>query len=443
MQSHSEVKTTSRALPWIIWGLAAVFYAYEYFLQVSPSVMVHELMRGFSINATALGNLIALYVYAYACMQIPAGLLLDCIGPRRLLTAASATCVVGAFLFGIAHVLWMAQLGRLLIGFGSAFAAIGTFKLATIWFPANRFAFLAGLTLTIGMMGAVFGSAPLAVLVEHVTWRQSMMILAGSGVLVSSMIWLVVRDSPNYFIPSALQKVDEHKTSLREILASLSYLFKQPQTWLIAIYGGLMFAPTPAFAGLWGTSFLMTKYHVPKVAAASATSMIFIGWAIGSPVFGFISDYLKRRKPTMYVAAIGGFISIILAVYVKLPFYLLYIPLLCFGIFSSGFLPAFAAIREINPPKMNATALGFMNMLNMVGAAILQPLIGWVLDLNWHGVKHLDARVYSVHAYSIALLVLPICLGLALVLLPLLRETHCRPLEDFSILNKTAVKPQY
>lgn len=416
-------KNNSRFLPWFVWGFAALFYAYEFFLQVSPSVMVPDLMDTFNVTAGGLGSLAALYFYSYAIMQIPAGIFLDALGPRRLLTISSATCVLGAFIFGIAHQLWQAEIGRLLIGFGSAFAVIGTFKLASIWFKPSKFAFMVGLTVMIGMFGAVIGGSPLALLVSHFGWRQSMMLLAGIGLVLCFLIWLVVRDKPKHLLNKTTP--DNYSQQNTGICKSLIYIFKQKQSWLIGIYGGLMFAPTSAFAALWGVPFFMTKYSMTRPDAALTIAMIFIGWAVGSPLWGWYSDKIKRRKPSMYIGAFLTFIAMVLIIYVNLPLDILYVTLFCFGFFSAGFLPSFSMIREISPPNINATAVGFMNMMNMIGGAVLQPLIGWILDRYWQGHFLDGARVFSLHAFHISLLTLPCILLLALLLVPFIQETYC------------------
>ena len=136
-KTTSTLITQQRSLPWVIWGLGALFYSYEFFLQVSPGVMAHDLMHTFKVNATQLGNLGALYFYAYAMMQIPVGVLLDSLGPRRLLTIAIIICACGAIFFGSAHTFWVAGTGRFLTGLGSAFAAVGCLHLAATGYPLN------------------------------------------------------------------------------------------------------------------------------------------------------------------------------------------------------------------------------------------------------------------------------------------------------------------
>jgi sugar phosphate permease len=121
---------------WLFWGLAALFYFYQFILRVSPGVMSHELMRDFAVQGCALGVLGAFYYNAYAAMQIPLGILMDRFGPRRLIAVSCATAALGTYFFSQAETLALASFGRLLMGAGAACGFIGTIKLATLWFWA-------------------------------------------------------------------------------------------------------------------------------------------------------------------------------------------------------------------------------------------------------------------------------------------------------------------
>lgn len=407
---------------WIVWGLGAIFYFYEFLLQVSPGVMVPELMQAFNVNAASLGHLTAFYFYAYAGMQIPVGVLLDKYGPRRLLSFAALVCMAGCLLFGYADGMSQAALGRFLIGFGSAFAAVGCMKLASNWFPLERFALLTGLLVTLGMLGAVGGETPLALLINMIDWRSSNILLGGIGGGIALLIWLVVRDTP-----SGVQVATPAKTKTG-LLSGLIHVIKSKQNWLAALYGGLMFAPTSAFGALWGVPFLMTKYGISRPAAAGMISMLFIGWAVGSPLTGWLSDYIHRRLPTMIAGTIGSLLIILGIIYATVPLVVMSALLFFFGFFSSGFLPAFSIIREINHNHITATALGFMNMLNMIGGAVLQPFIGFLLDHYWTGKLMAGTRVYSLENYHVALAVLPIIIFISSLFIPFIKETRCKPL---------------
>lgn len=409
--------------PWFIWLVAATFYGYEFFLQISPSVMVPNLMQAFHVNAAMLGNLAAFYFYSYTIMQIPSGLLLDRLGPRKVLFFATLICAFGAFIFSQADFLTIAQLGRLLIGIGSAFAVVGAFKIIANWFPIRRFALLTGLTLTVGTAGAVSAGAPLAALVDTIDWRHSMLLLAVCGFVLAVIIWLVIRDCPQT-IKNSKNRCN-HEPKQLPVLKSLSVVAFSKQNWIVAIYGGLIFASTSAFGGLWGVPFIEAAYHISRPMAGGAVSMIFIGWAVGGPIFGYYSDTIARRKPTLWVAAVGSLFTMLMIIYVIMPLTLLYCVLFLFGFISSAFLPSFSIMRERNYPETSATSIGFMNMINMVGGATLQPLIGYFLDLQWRGQMEHGLRVYTADSFHNALVILPITLALAIFIIPLIEETRC------------------
>ncbi len=413
----------TRLLPWLIWSLAAFFYFYEFLLQVSPSVMVPQLSRAFHADARTLGDLAAFYFYAYAVMQIPVGLLYDRYGVKRILTTAILVCATGTLIFSQSSSLGYAETGRTLIGLGSSFAVVGCLQLATIWFPVRRFALLTGLMLTIGMLGAMGGEAPLALLVNAFGWRQAMTLLAIAGLLLAIIMSLIIRDNPD-------------KTTLKNnpipnepLFSGLAFVLKSPQCWLTAIYGGLKFAPTSALGALWGVPFLMARYpSMPSSKAGLLISLIFLGWAIGSPLWGSFSDRIGKRRPPMFIGTTGSLVCILFILYQPVSTSMMAILLFTFGITSSGFLTSFSIMREIVPKRMSGVALGFMNMMNMVGGALSQPLIGALLvaysTVLTHGHHH--HALYSAHDFTRALSCLPVTIALALLLLPFIKETYCR-----------------
>jgi MFS family permease len=406
-------------MPWVMWTLGALFYCYEFCLQVSPSVMTNEIMKAFSVNASQLGILSGFYLYAYTLMQIPVGILLDKFGPRRLLTFATICCALGSLLFGYAHVFTIAAIGRFMIGIGSAFAAVSCMHLAATWLPLRLFALMTGLMVTIGMLGAVGGEAPLSMLNNFLGWRQTLILFGFIGIGLSVIIWLVIRDR----VFPTKNRVITHTG----FLSGVKHVLKNKQIWVTSLYGGLMYLPTPAFAGLWGVPFLVTFYQLPRTTAAFFISLIFIGWAVGSPLFGIISDRIGRRKPPMWLGSTGALACILAILYVpQLPLTIMGILLFLFGFFSSGFLPAFSIAREINPPETNATALGFVNTLNSLGAALAQPFIGLILDMRWNGQMADGIRQYSVGNYHVALMTIPICIAISLLILPFIKETYCK-----------------
>lgn len=420
--SSSNLLTSLK--PWIVWGLGCVFYFYECLLLVSPSVMSSELMRDLSLTGQTLGILSGIYFYSYAFMQLPGGVMLDYFGPRRLLTIATSICAISTIAFGMTDSFYMACFARLMIGFGASFAAVGTMKLAASWFAPERFALLTGLMVTVGMLGAIFGEAPLALLVDSMGWRHSMILMGSLGIIIAILIFTVTKDAPKQF----KAKQDEHHVAEEApVIKSLLRLVKNNQLWLVACYGGLMYMATPVFCGLWGVPFLMLKMHLAKATAANYISLVFIGWAIASPLWGIYSNTIGRRKPPMYIGCVGALITSSLFIFSTFKTHLLMqLLLFAFGVFSAGFLPAFAVAKELCCKNYVATGLSFMNMMNMIGIAIVQPIIGFILDKLWTGEIVDKVRVYPLEAYHIALALLPIGMLLALLILPKLKETYCK-----------------
>lgn len=409
----------------VVWGLAALFYLYELMLLVSPSVMIDNLSLTFRASAEQLGSLAAYYYYAYALMQIPVGLLMDRYGPRLLLTCAAMLCSLGSIIFGKAHSIEMAECGRFIMGVGGSFAVVGCLKLASLWFPVNRFAFLTGLMVAVGMMGGVFGQAPVAKCVMLIGWRETMYLGALLGVILSVVIWFVINDGP--FSTSLLTR---KSAGFAHFLSSLLSVMRLPQVWIASLYAGLMFVPTTGFGQLWGVPYFMNRYDLPKDVAGFMVSMMFFGWAVGGPLYGWFSDRIHRRKSPMFFAVVSTLIVMSMILFSSASPFEMKILMFLLGMCSSGFILAFSIVREINIPLLTGTAIGFINTLNNASGALAQPVVGHLLDKLWDGQYSPNGDpIYSIEMYNEALLFLPGCLLLALLLLPFVRETFCRPIK--------------
>src|SRR3990167_3980173 len=184
------------AYPWIIVLCGMLFYCYNYFLRVSPGVMQDQLTAAFHINATAFGTLAGLYYWSYTPMQLPAGMIYDKYGVRFVLSAAVLTAVLGLWIFISADHYQTAALGRLLIGAGCAFGYIGTLKLASIWLPANRFAFVAGLATAAGMTSGAMAQQYLTRIAKYVNYHDALYSVLTVGIVLSALVMLTVRNRP-------------------------------------------------------------------------------------------------------------------------------------------------------------------------------------------------------------------------------------------------------
>lgn len=418
MQANIQ-KAQTRA--WFIWALASGFFFAEYFARVSPGVMVSDLMRAFHVNAFQLGSLSAFFYYAYVAMQLPVGALVDRFGPRWLLTIMAALCGVSCFVFANVHVLAVADFSRFIMGFSAAFAFVGALKLASVWFPVARFGFIAGATQALGMWGAAVGEGPVALLVKHMGWRDTMSLIGLVLVLLAIAIMLVVRNRPDIAINKVVAKNQPGSFGL---LSGLACVLKNPQSWYNFLVAGFLYAPTVAFAELWGPTYLHHVHGISMVTAASAISVVFIGWGIGSPVMGWLSDYWCSRKRVMVISIVCSFVFLSLALFVPhMATWIIFVLLFGYGLSNSGLSVSYAIACEINPHKIAGTSMSFANMASVIVGALFQPVIGWLLDMHASGKMLAGVPVYSVSDYRAAMLSLPFCFVISLFALFLLKES--------------------
>lgn len=419
--SYSKVKGFYRRLqPWLIWSLGAAFFFLEYFARVDPSVIVPQLMTYFHVGAFALGSLSAFFYYPYIAMQLPVGALVDHYGPHRLLTFAAFVCGAACLIFALAHQLWVADLGRVLMGLSAAFAFVGTLKLATLWFHPRQLGLLAGLTQGIGMLGAAVGEGLFRYVVNRVGWRFALVLIALSLFALAILIGAIVRDKR----PSLLGHRVAESGQLK-VFDGLMMVFRNSHSWRIAIYAGLIYAPTGAFAELWGPSFLHRVYGLSEELSALAISLVFIGLAIGGPVVGWVSDRIGLRRPILVISAILSLIFISLVLYIPhLPVPLLFVLLFLYGISNMGIALSYAVAGELNPRPIAGISIAFTNMASVLIAALLQPLIGLFLEFRWHGLYVHGHPYYSAVDYQHAMMMLPFSLVVAAVIALSIKETH-------------------
>lgn len=402
--------------PWVVIAMSSLFLFYKYVLQVSPSVMTNALMQHFHIAGTGLGNLAATFFYTYLVIQFFVGPLLDKYSTRYLAAIAIAVSGLGGLLFARAHNLVEAEFSRGLMGVGAAFATVSYMKMAAVWFKPEQFAFVSGLLATAAMIGSMAGQAPLALLVSHIGWQNSLFYCGIGGLCLSSCYVLVVRDHPPLKISNAkpVQKI-----TLKDVLALLRKKFN----WLLMLYSGLTFSPVAVFGGLWGVPFLEEAHHITKTQAASLTSLMFLGLALGGPILGYISDRLGKRYPVMYFGLILSLINLSLAIYYpQLNNGLTGVCLFLFGFGTGAFMLGFAIGKECNPAPLAATVIALINTGDALFGAFSEPLVGKVLDTFWQGKLHHRTPYFSVHDFHLALLLLPVYVIAALILLTLLKR---------------------
>lgn len=414
-------------LSWLVWGVAAFFYLAGFYLRVSPAVMTAELMRAFSINASALGNFSAVYFYTYVLMQIPTGVLVDSWGARRLLILGSVFAAAGTFTFASTNSYTLACVGRALVGASTAVGWVVTLKLTTHWMPARRFATIVGLSLFMGNVGALVAQVPLRLLVEHVGWRAAILVSGAAILAVGAGAWLVVKNDPSdrgytSYAPPALQ----HEAPPRlQLLKGFRRIFAYRNTWLIFGAQGAFVGSILAFTGLWGAPFLRARFGLTAKSAAVVCSVMILCWAIASPFFGALSDSIQRRKPLYLGGAAVAAIGWAVMFYAPLGLSAFVAAAAVTSSACGAVILGFPYAKESVPVRFLGTITGATNVGNMIGPTLLQPAIGWILDQRWAGTMVNGLRVYETAAFRTAFVLIVAWSALGCVLIALTRETRC------------------
>ena len=424
VEKSEEGKLTHKnhlGFAWLIWGLAAAFYFSDYLARVAPGVMHRYLQIDFGINEAGFGILTASFYVPYILMQIPVGLTVDRISIRWILTIMSLVTALGCCVFGLANGLGVASVGRMLIGFSAAFAFISALRLATSWFPPAMLGLLAGMTQALGMLGAAAGEAPVSFLVSAVGWRHSMLIIAFLFIALAALLYQYIQDNPG-------TKKTELKFENRvSIFESLRVILSHRQTWLNALYAGFLFGPTAVIGESIGPAYLQYGRGLTAHSAAFATGLIFIGWGIGGPLSGWLSDKMGRRKPIMIISALCGVVlTTFLVYYPNMDKNTAYFLFFVFGLTNTGVAIAYAVSTEIHDRHVVGTSIAFTNMASIFVGALMQPLVGRLVDVV-SGPRAYNVETLLLSDFQYGFRMLPVCSLIALVLAFTVKETYCKP----------------
>lgn len=392
-------------LPWLIWGTAESFTLFQFLIQLTGGVIVKPLMTDFGVTALGAAVLTSSFYYIYITLQIPVGMIMDRVGPRRLLSSGAFVCGLGCILFSQTTHFYVALFARLCMGGGAAFAFVGTLYIIREWFPAHRYAFLVGLSEMLGMFWAVFGTVVFAALLYEYGWRICTL---GCGIffLINSISCaLFIRDHhPN-------NKTNSQKGVVVRFQHRLMSVLRSTLAWHNGIYSGLMFSVVTVFIALWGTPFLELSLHISLKKAATVGSMAFIGVALGCPLYGFISQKYTKRRPFLIFSGLSSAILLGLIIYIP-HLSIITVSFLMFlvGVCCSGYILCFAISDDIALAKVRSTYTGFTNAICMLTAPLFQPVVGFILD--WRQPTHGHYTLVD-YRYGFSVLILaPLCAAL-------------------------------
>lgn len=391
--------TFSKLLPYLVCFSASLFFAYELVQFHMMNAISSYLMKDLQMNATSFGKLCATYLLADVIFLLPAGIILDRFSTRKVILSALLICIVGTIGFSLAESFQTAALCHFLSGIGNAFCFLSCMMLIARWFSKEKQALIIGLVITVGMLGAVFAQYPVSLIAESFSWRRALMADAVAGVLIFGLIFLFVHDGP---------KEVGDGSSLPFWQGVKKSVFNK-QNILCGLYTCFMNMPLMVLSAVWGSLFLHQVHNIPLAKSAFIASMIGVGTIIGSPLFGYLSNKLGSKKPSMLWGSILSIFIMLMIMLLPHPTESLLTSLFfLLGLVSSSQVLGYPLITENSPKELTGTSMGIAAVIIMGLPMIIQPLSGVLLDLNWDGTMLHGAPFYSHKNFIWAFALFPI-----------------------------------
>ncbi len=357
-------------------------------------------------GGTKLALLSSFAFFANVIFLLPAGVIVDRFSIRRVMLGALSIAVIGTLLFAFSPSFFVAGVGRFLTGIMIAFGLIASLKLASIYLPAEKMAFASSLIITIGMLGGIIGQAPMSWLVSGLGWRSALTVVAALGVLIGVILAMAIRK--------------EQQKTLQEShhpLKGLYGAFKNPKNWLAGFFICLLNLPVAVFGALFGITYLMQVYGLVSMAAASIVSCLFLGMIVGSPLFGWVSDFIRGRRLLMLIGSVLCLFFV--GIFLLIPHWsvgALHVLFFLIGFTSAAQVLGYPVVTENNPPHMVGSSLSLAAIIVMGGGyGLALPFFGWLIDLG--------SKSYSLSvAYQRAFFVILIGIAISSVLAFFLRD---------------------
>jgi predicted MFS family arabinose efflux permease len=378
---------------WTVWMIASIFYAYQYILRVMPNIMLEDIMERFDIGATAFGQFSGLYYIGYSLMHLPLGILLDRFGPRKVMSASILVTVIGLMPLLFAHHWFYPILGRFLVGMGSSAAILGVFKIVRMTFSEKRFPRMLSLSVTIGLIGAIYGGAPVSYMREAFGYQSVVQIFALCGALLAIITYWMI---PNTKTPSE-----------GGVLSNIKEVIRNKRVIWSCVFAGLMVGPLEGFADVWGTSFLKHAYGFDGLLAASLPSMIFIGMCFGSPILSLIADKIGSYLATIIGSGIAMVVSFTLLLVAELTSGAISISFILVGVCCGYQILAIYKVSTYVRQEVAGLATAVANMIIMTFGYGLHTIIGAIVNLMDGG--------NAVHAVTYGVAIIPIALSIGTI----------------------------
>lgn len=396
--------STASSRRWVLFTILATTFLLVNIYRLSTAVIVEPLMATFETTGAELGVIHAIFFVIYAMMQIPTGVLVDRVGPRRTAATGGIVMNIGAIWFTLATSYGSALGGRFLIGLGGSVIFVSMLRFAANWFDPAEFSTMNGICFAVGGFGGILATTPFAYAVSIAGWQRAIQTLAVLGVAIAVATALVVRDTPESagFDP-AFGGGSGAPLTVAEIREQIGSVLTDP--WVVVV-SFILFSGSGIYltiVGLWGIPYIVQVYDTSVGFASLFTLAGGAGMVLGPPLIGWIAGRTGRR-PLIVISGgvvytvLLGMIAIVGApplAFVALAFFLI-------GMFLGAFVVTYPLIKERHPLRVSGIAMGTINGAAFFGASVIPTVMGYILDEYWTGDVVQGARVYTEMGYQVA-----------------------------------------
>jgi MFS family permease len=394
----------------LIFSILSALYILSMFYRVSNAVIAPNLIQDLCLDAETLGILGGAFFYSFALLQIPMGPMLDRIGPRIIVTSSTLIGAIGAFLFAFGNSFLAAFLGRILIGAGMASILMGSLKVFTLQFPLEKFTTLMGTLISVGTLGNILGTSPLAYLTSTIGWRTTFIVAGGVTAVLAFLTFLILgrerRKPENLTFSSSSPPEMEILQSFRLILGSLAF-------WQIGAVAFFRFGIFMGLQGLWLGPYLMDIKGYSPVQTGNLLILLAIGMIVGGPIAGRLSDRIFHSRKGVALWGLGlyclSLFPLIGVLEIQNPLWYGFIFFLI-GFFSSFGMIIYSHAKDLFPVTISGTVMTLVNFFTMAGAAIFMPALGKIIE-SFPRIGH----SYPAEAYHLSFLICFIGMAASLI----------------------------
>ena len=370
----------------------AAGYLLSYVFRTVNAVISPELTRDLALSPAALGLLTSAYFIAFGAMQIPAGMLLDRFGPRRVEPVFLLLAGTGSLAFGLASGESGLLLARGLIGAGVATCLMAPLKGIATWYPADKQASLSGWMMVAGGLGALVATAPLELALRFVTWRTVFLLLAAMTYVVAVWMWWRVPDL-----------AATRSTGWRAQWQGVRLVFGTPRFWWLAPLAGIGMGGFTALQGLWSVPWMMQVQGIDRASAARHLFVLSIVTLLGYLFVGTFATRLARRGVDarhLYAAGFALNTAALGAIALQVPGSYVWWSL--YGLGSAVNVLGFTVLSDGFARELTARANTALNLFMFTGSFLVQWGIGVIISAT-HDMLELDAAGGLRLAFAILL----------------------------------------